>query len=201
VNTPAGTSASDEAARYGRVAIGLHWAVAAAIFCTFPLGLYMADLPLSPRKLQLVSYHKWIGITVLALACVRLAWRLTHRPPALPASVQVWQRRAAALAHGTLYGLIIAIPLTGWLYSSALGVPTLYFRLWQLPDVVGRDKALAEALKLAHQTLNFMLLAMVVVHVAAALKHQFVERDGLLLRMLPWRRYLGSSGSAGSARR
>jgi cytochrome b561 len=188
------------AGRYGGVAIALHWLVAGAILVTFPLGLYMVELPLSPRKLQLVSYHKWIGVTVFALMCVRLVWRLTHAPPA-PPPMPAWQRRAAAGAHWGLYGLLLAIPLTGWLYSSAAGVPTVYLGLWQLPDVVGKDKALAEGLKLAHQSLNFALLALVVVHVAAALKHHFVDRDGLLARMLPRRSYFGSSGSGGIERR
>ena len=187
--------------RYGAVAIAFHWLVAAALFVTFPLGLYMADLPLSPRKLTLVSYHKWIGVTVLALMSLRLAWRLTHRPPPLPPAMPAWQRRAATLAHWMLYALLLAIPLSGWLYSSAVGVPTVYLGLWQLPDLVGKDKALAEALKLAHKSLNFTLLALVVVHVAAAIKHHFVDRDGLLARMLPGRAYLGSSGSGGSERR
>jgi cytochrome b561 len=192
------------AARYGAVAIAFHWLVAAALFVTFPLGLYMADLPLSPRKLALVSYHKWIGVTVLALMSLRLAWRLTHRPPPLPLAMPAWQGRAATLAHWALYGLLLAIPLSGWLYSSAVGVPTVYLGLWQLPDLVGKDKALAEALKLAHKALNFTLLALVVVHVAAALKHHFVDRDGLLARMLPWParwNYFGASGSGGSERR
>jgi cytochrome b561 len=188
-------------ARYGAVAIALHWLVAAAIFATFPLGLYMADLPLSPRKLTLVSYHKWIGVTVLALMSLRLAWRLTHRPPPLPLTMPAWQRRAATLAHWMLYVLLLAIPLSGWLYSSAVGVPTVYLGLWQLPDLVGKDKALAEALKLAHKSLNFTLLALVVVHVAAAIKHHFVDRDRLLARMLPGGAYFGSSGSGGSERK
>jgi cytochrome b561 len=191
-------------ARYGGIAIALLWLVAGAIFATFPLGLYMADLPLSPRKLQLVSYHKWIGVTVLALMCLRLAWRLTHRPPPLPAAVPAWQRRAAMIAHWALYVLLLAIPMSGWLYSSAAGVPTVYLGLWQLPDLVAKDKALADALNLAHKSLNFVLLGLVVVHVAAALKHHFVDRDGLIARMQPWsarRGYLGSSGSAGRERR
>jgi cytochrome b561 len=188
-------------ARYDGVAIALHWAVAVAIFCTFPLGLYMADLPPSPSRLELVSYHRWIGITVLALAGVRLTWRLSHRPPALPASMPAWQRRAAGIAHGALYALIVAAPLSGWTYSSAAGEPTVYLGLWRLPDLIAPDEAAAKTLKLVHQGLNFALLAIVVVHVAAAIKHQFVDRDGLLGRMLPGGAHLGSSGSGGSERR
>ena len=178
---------ADEA-RYTRIAIALHWAIAALILCTFPLGLYMADLPLSPHKLRVYSYHKWIGVTVFGLAALRLAWRATHRPPPLPQAVPAWQRRAAHGVHWLLYALLLAIPLSGWLHSSATGVPTVYLGLWQLPDVVAKDKALAAALKLAHQTLNFTLLALVVLHVAAALKHHFVDRDRVLARMLPARR-------------
>jgi cytochrome b561 len=172
-------------ARYNRVAIALHWLVAGAIFTTFPLGLYMADLPLSPRKLELVSYHKWIGVTVLALMCLRLAWRLTHPPPAPLPTMAAWQRRAAAGVHLALYALLLVIPVSGWLYSSAVGVPTVYLGLWQLPDLVGKDKAVADLLRLAHVALNFALLGLVVAHVAAAIKHHFVDRDGLLARMLP----------------
>jgi cytochrome b561 len=191
-------------ARYGAVAIALHWLVAVALFVTFPLGLYMADLPLSPRKLVLVSYHKWIGVTVFALMSLRLAWRLSHHPPPLPPAMPAWQRRAATLAHWVLYALLLTIPLSGWLYSSAVGVPTVYLGLWQLPDLVGKDAALADILKLAHKTLNFALLALVVVHIAAAIKHHFVDRDGLLARMRPWparRNYFGSSGSGGIERK
>ena len=189
------------AARYGGVAIFLHWTIAAAIFCTFPLGVYMADLPPAPHRLELVAYHRWIGITVLALACARLAWRITHPPPTLPVAVPAWQRRVAAVAHWVLYALIVAIPLSGWAHSSAAGEPTVYLGLWTLPDPVARDEALAGTLKRVHQGLNFALLALVIVHVSAAIKHQFVDRDGLIGRMLPGGAHFGSSGSGGSERR
>jgi cytochrome b561 len=187
-------------ARYHPVAIALHWLVAVAVVVTFPLGVYMADLPQSVRRAELAVVHRWIGVTVFALMGARLLWRLGHRPPPLPAALPAWQRRAAALAHGGLYALLLAIPLSGWLYSSAAGVPTVYFDLWRLPDLVGENEALAAALKLAHQSLNFALLALVVAHVAAAVKHHFVDRDGLLARMLPGG-YFGASGRGGSARR
>jgi len=114
-----------------------------ADFCGFPLGVYMQDLPLSPTKLQLYSYHKWIGITVLLLAGLRVVWRLTHRPPPLPDSVVRWQRQVSAAVHGLLYVLILAIPLSGWLMSSAKGFPVVWFGVMPLPDLVGKDKALA----------------------------------------------------------
>lgn len=102
-------------ARYSTPAIVLHWLMALAIFAAFPLGLYMADLPLSPDKLRLYSYHKWIGVTVLLLVAIRLVWRLAHTPPALPGHISRWRRRASAAVHGLLYLLMIAIPVSGWL--------------------------------------------------------------------------------------
>jgi cytochrome b561 len=174
--------------RYSAPAIALHWLVAALLLATFPLGVYMTGLPLSPRKLQLVAYHKWIGVTVFALAWLRLAWRLYRPAPPHPPSMALWQRRAAHAVHGLLYVLLIAIPLSGWLFSSASGVPTVYLGLWQLPDLVDRDKALAATLRGVHLALNWTLAALVVIHVAAALKHHLADRDGLLYRMLPSRR-------------
>lgn len=171
-----------QGARYTRPAIALHWLIALLIFATIPLGVYMSDLALSPTKLRLYSYHKWIGVSVFLLACLRLAWRATHRPPLLPV-MPAWQARAAVLVHAGLYVLIFATPLSGWLYSSAIGVPTVYFGIWQLPDLVGRDKELASILKVLHKALVVVLSGLVIAHVVAALRHQFVQRDGLLGRM------------------
>ncbi|MBN8770456.1 MAG: cytochrome b [Thiobacillus sp.] len=169
--------------RYSTPAIVLHWLVALLIFVAFPLGLYMADLPLSPEKLKLFSYHKWIGVTVFMLAGLRVVWRLTHTPPPLPASVASWQRRASAVAHGLLYLLILVIPISGWLMSSAKGVQTVWFGVLPLPDLIGKDKALGHLLEEVHETLNYTLLALVVLHVAGALQHHFIERQPFLQRM------------------
>ncbi len=169
--------------RYTRPAIVLHWLVALLIFVAFPLGVYMHELPLSPGKLQLYSYHKWIGITILMLASLRVVWRLTHTPPALPDSISGWQRRASQVVHGLLYLLILAIPLSGWLMSSAKGFQTVWFGVLPLPDLVGKDKALGEQLAELHQILNFILLFLVILHVGAALKHQFMERLPFMQRM------------------
>ncbi len=173
-------------ARYTSSAIMLHWFVALAVFCAFPLGLYMHDLPLSPTKLHLYSYHKWIGITALILAVVRIFWRITHQPPPLPSGMPRWEQIAAHGVHHGLYVLMLVIPLSGWLMSSALGVPVVWLGVVQLPDLVDKNKALGDLLKVIHKLLNFTLLALLVVHVGAALKHHFIERDGLLARMLPF---------------
>jgi len=177
---------------YTRTAIALHWAIALLIFVTFPLGLYMTGLPLSPQKLKLYGYHKWIGVTVFLLAAARLAWRLTHPAPPLPASVPAWQRRASAAVHAALYVLMLAIPLSGWLMSSAKGVPTVWLGLVRLPDLVARNDALGEVLRGVHMGLNAALFALVLVHVAAALKHHLIDRDEVLQRMLPWRMTRGA---------
>jgi len=169
--------------RYSTPAVVLHWLVALLIFAGFPLGLYMVDLPLSPDKLKLYSYHKWIGITVLLLVAVRVSWRLTHVPPPLPASVAAWQRQASAVVHGLLYLLMIAIPLSGWLMSSAKGFQTVWFGVLPLRDLIGKDKALGDQLAEVHTILNFTLLALVVLHVGAALQHHFIERQPFLQRM------------------
>ena len=168
--------------RYTGTAIVLHWLLAVALVGSFSVGLYMHDLPFSPARLKLFNYHKWAGITILVLSAVRLAWRLTHQPPPdLP--MPAWQRRAAHAAHWALYGLFFAVPLVGWAYSSAAGFPVVWFGVVPLPDFVPADKALAETLKGLHVFLAFSLALLVLGHVAGAIKHQFVDRDGLLERM------------------
>jgi cytochrome b561 len=171
--------------RYSNTAIALHWLIALLIFVAFPLGLYMSDLQLSPTKLQLFSYHKWIGITVLILAVVRLGWRVTHTPPALPDSIAKLQQIASNIVHGFLYVLLFVIPFSGWLMSSAKGFKTVLFGVLPLPDLIGKDKELGKLLELVHQSLNYVLLLLVVLHVAALIKHRFIDRDEVLTRMLP----------------
>ncbi len=171
------------AMRYSTPAIVLHWLAALLIFVAFPLGVYMHELPLSPGKLKLYSYHKWIGITLLMLAALRVTWRLTHTPPPLPADMAAWQRRASAIVHGLLYVLMIAIPLSGWLMSSAKGFQTVWFGVLPLPDLVEKNRELGDLLAGVHQALNFTLLALVIMHVGAALQHHFIERRPFLQRM------------------
>lgn len=169
--------------RYGSVARSLHWLMAVMILGIMALGIYMHELPLSPDKLKYYSWHKWAGVTVFALVWFRLAWRITHPAPPLPASLSPSMQRAAHAGHALLYGLMIVIPLSGWLMSSAKGVPTVWFGVVPLPDLLGRDKALGDALQLTHKILNFVLMATLLGHVIAALWHQFVLKDGTLRRM------------------
>lgn len=178
--------------RYHPGSIALHWLLALMILGSLAVGLYMTGLPLSPTRLKLVNWHKWAGVTILALSAVRLLWRLAHRPPPA-APMPAWQRRAAHGAHAVLYALFFAVPLAGWAYSSATGFPVVLFGVLPLPDFVGADRALSETLKPLHQWLAYVLAAVVALHVAAALKHHFVDGDGLLWRMMPARRRVGSA--------
>jgi cytochrome b561 len=171
--------------RYTPAAIALHWIVAFLILANLALGLYTVDLPLSPAKLRNFSYHKWIGVTVFMLAAARLLWRLAHAPPALPVAMAPWERRTAHLTHALLYVLFFAAPLTGWLFSSAAGFQTVYLGVVPIPDLLSKDKGLADALKLAHKSINYTLAAVIVLHAAAALKHHFIDKDDVLRRMLP----------------
>ena len=181
-----------DANRYGGGAIALHWILAVAIVGSFSVGLYMSDLPFSPQRLKLYNWHKWAGVTILALSALRLSWRLTHRAPPLPErmlfAMPAWQRHAHHVTHALLYALFFAVPLSGWAYSSAAGFPVVWFGVLALPDWVPVNKELADALlKPLHQAFAFALAALVVLHLTATLKHQFVDRDGLFWRMWPRR--------------
>lgn len=166
-----------------------HWLVVLLIVAAYAVAWTMVDLKLSPTKLRLFNYHKWIGVTVFALAALRLAWRLGHRPPPLPAGMAAWERQAAEIAHRLLYLLMFAVPLSGWLMSSAKGFQTVYLGVLPIPDALGKNAALGQALTEVHEALTWLLLALVALHAAAALKHHFVDRDDVLRRMLPqWRR-------------
>ena len=177
--------------RYSLTAIGLHWVLALALLAIFGVGLYMADLPFSPQRVKLYNWHKWAGVCILALSLVRLGWRLSHRPPALPQAIALampqWQKRVHSGVQYAMYALFFVVPLVGWAYSSAAGFPIVVFGVLPLPDFVPVDKALAELIKPWHELTAFALMGLAGVHVAAAIKHHWVDRDGLLQRMWPGR--------------
>ncbi|HEX7403878.1 MAG TPA: cytochrome b [Usitatibacter sp.] len=172
-------------ARYSSPAIALHWIVAVLILFNLAYGLYTVSLPLSPQKLRLFSYHKWIGITILGLAAARLLWRLGHRPPHLPGGMKPWEARASVATHACLYALFFAAPLSGWLFSSAAGFQTVYLGVLPIPDLLSKNKELAEILRITHHWINYTMAAVIVLHVGAALKHHFIDRDDVLTRILP----------------
>ena len=173
--------------RYTGVAIGLHWLIGLMIVTSLGVGLYMVSLSLSPDKLRLYSWHKWAGVTIFILVLVRSLWRLTHPAPPLPDDVPVWQRKVAEATHYALYALMIVIPLTGWLMSSAKGFQTVYFGVVPIPDLLAKNEGLGETLALVHRYLNYSMIGLVIAHIAAALKHHFIDKDDILRRMLPAR--------------
>jgi cytochrome b561 len=172
---------------YTGTAKTLHWTAAVLIVCGFSLGLFMTRLEISPNTLRLYAWHKWIGITVFLITVARVAWRATHPAPAPLPSMPDWQKRASRAAHWFLLALMVIIPISGWIYSSATGVSVVYLGVIPLPDLVGKDRESAKALLILHKTLNYTLAAVVTVHVAAALKHRFVDHDDVMARMLPGR--------------
>lgn len=170
-------------ARYSRPAVLLHWLIALLVLGLFPLGIYMADLAVSPTKLKLYSYHKWAGVTVFALALLRVLWRLRNAPPAFPQTQSALQQRMARAGHALLYLFMLSAPITGWLMSSAYGFTTVWFGVLPLPDLLSENEALGDLLKLVHRYLNYSFIALVIGHIAAAFKHQWIDRDGTLERM------------------
>ena len=166
--------------------MALHWLLALLILASLGLGLYMTGLSFSPTRLRLYNWHKWLGMVVLILSAARLLWRLSHQPPAdLP--MPAWQSRVAHGAHGALYVLFFAVPLSGWAYSSAAGFPIVLFGVLPLPDWVSVNRELSESLKPLHHWLAYGLGGVVALHVAGALKHRVIDRDQVLQRMLPSR--------------
>ena len=182
--------------RYDAVAMTLHWLIAAAVLALLVAGLWMTDAIKQPETrnfaYRVYQWHKALGLTVLVLTVVRLGWRLANPPPPLPADMSRWERIGAELSHGAFYVLLLAIPLAGWAMVSAspLGLPTIVFGLFEWPHIPMladlADKKPTEAFfRATHKYMGFGLMALLALHVAAALKHQFVNRDGVLARMTP----------------
>jgi cytochrome b561 len=172
--------------RYTRTAIAFHWLIAVLIVGAFIMGLVMTDIPgLTPTKLKYYSWHKWTGVTILALAALRLLWRLAHPAPHYPASMPRRQHGAADGLHGLLYLLMFAVPLSGYFYTLSAGVPVVYLGLFKLPVLIEANPAIKPVLKEVHFWLNMALAGAVALHIAAALKHRLVDRDDIMQRMLP----------------
>lgn len=173
--------------RYGAFAQALHWLVAALVLALFAIGWFMEGLPLGPEKIEVFNLHKSIGVTVLVLMLLRLAWRLISPPPPLPAAMSGLERRAAKLSHLALYLLLFAQPVIGLLHSSAANFPVVVFGALTLPPLVGPDETLKQQLEGLHGLLAWVILALITLHVAAALRHHLLLKDSVLRRMLPGR--------------
>lgn len=177
-----------EAKRYGATAQLLHWTIAALIVVQFSLAWSFDDLPNGTRKLKLIALHKSFGMTILMLAVLRLLWRLWHAPPPPPTGMTPLERRLARATHATLYTLIFVMPVTGWLMSSAKAYSVSWFNLFTWPNLIGKSQVAFEVLRTTHDVLSNVLLAIAVLHLLAAIKHHFWDRDDVLVRMLPFSR-------------
>jgi cytochrome b561 len=187
--------------RYATIAIILHWLMAVLIIWQIWIGIWMSGAINDPASqaaaYEAFQFHKSLGLTLLVLAVVRLLWRITHGFPELPRDIPTWQRVAARISHYLLYAFILLIPLTGWIYvstgwnsdtGSAFAIPTVWFGLFEWPHIPGLDGngPLADIAVEMHELLAWSLIALLVVHVAAALKHHFADRDDVLWSMLPF---------------
>jgi cytochrome b561 len=174
------------AARYSVVAKAFHWIIAALIVTQFVLASLEDDLPIGARKLALLARHKSVGMTILMLAILRLLWRLKHPPPALPSEMTPLQRALARGTHMAFYVLLFVMPITGWMMSSAKNYSVSWFGLFTWPNLIGKNEAAYNFLHATHETLSDILFAIAVLHILAALKHHFWNKDNVLLRMLPF---------------
>ncbi len=173
--------------RYGWPLIGLHWLTLVLIVAAYVMGTILDDMKLSPLKLQLYAWHKWVGLLVLFLVPLRLGFRLADKMDHRRGLTR-FEIRVSAIVHGLLYLLLIVAPVLGWLHSSASGFSVVWFGVLPMPDLIGKDKALAEVLKELHEVSVNLLVTLVVLHAAAGLYHHHVRRDGVLARMVPWLR-------------
>ncbi|GAB3465042.1 cytochrome b [Massilia terrae] len=174
--------------RYGSVAILLHWLMAFLMIGLVALGLYMVRLPdvgFDTKKITLILLHKEFGLLVLLLFAVRLAWRITQILPQLVAHLPDWQKVAARFVHLCFYALMFALPVSGWLMSSAAGIPVSFFGLFLLPDFLPHDEYLFQRLIGIHKWFAYGLILLIFVHVGAALRHHFLFKDDTVRKMLP----------------
>lgn len=175
----------DSEHHWGAVSRSLHWLMAMLIAVQWGLGRVGHEMARSPAKLDVLTWHKSLGVLLLLLAVLRLAWRLRNRSPAPPGPAPAWELRAARVTHLALYALMLAIPLSGWVMASARNIPFRVFWLLPWPDIVQPSESLGQAAGAVHAALATLLLAVLGVHVAAALRHHFILRDDVLRRMLP----------------
>lgn len=175
---------------WGTISKTFHWLIVALILVQYTLAEVAEDMSLGLEKFRTLALHKSFGITILALAALRLLWRWMNPTPALPNTLKPYERVLARSTHFALYALLFAQPITGWMMSSAANFPVSYFGWFTLPNLLAPDKGLEELLHDVHENLFLALVALSVLHVAAALKHHFWLKDDVLKRMLPFGRWM-----------
>lgn len=169
---------------WGGMARALHWGMALLLVAQVVLGKVGHEMARSPAKLDVLTWHKSIGVLLLFLLIFRLGWRLTNPVPQLPPEEPPILQRLAGWTHGLLYLLMAALPLSGWVMSSAANIPFKVFWRMPWPRITGPNAELAERAETVHEWLATLLIALVAVHALAALWHHFHKRDRVLLRML-----------------
>ncbi len=169
---------------FGIIAISFHWLMAIIMIGLVILGLYMTDLPVSLEKLKLFGWHKEFGLLILFLAMFRIVWRIGNITPLLPLTMQAWEKLAAHAAHWAFYFFMFALPITGWLLTSAAGLQPSFFGLFTLPVLIAPNHDLQHLFAEIHEWLAYGLIATFFAHVGAALKHHFINKDDILKRIL-----------------
>jgi len=163
----------------------LHWSIAAVLLIQIPLAWYMTDLPLGPDKFAKYALHKSFGMTLFTLAVVRLVWALIGKRPQLPPGTKLYEKILAKVTQGLLYLIVLVMPISGWIMSSAANVPVTIFGVLTLPSLVAPNEQLMESMEEVHEIQAIVLLTLVTVHFLAGLKHHFIDRDNVLHSMLP----------------
>lgn len=167
---------------YGLIAISLHWIMAVLMIGLLAIGLYMTPLPVSIEKLKLYGWHKELGLLVLALAMIRLTWRLSNKTPHLV--IPWYEKIAARFVHWAFYGFMFAMPITGWLITSAAGLPASFFGLFTLPNLIEPNEQARLFFQWIHHWLGYALIVAILLHVTGALKHHLIDKDDILRRMI-----------------
>lgn len=170
--------------RYSLIARAIHWLTALLVLTMVPAGLIMIRIDGGQLQNQLFDYHRSVGVVLMILTVVRLAYRLTHKPAPLPSDIPMWQRTAAKMTHVFIYAFLLVNPFIGWVATSAYPAKITVFGLFTMPAIVGKDRALSEQLFTVHEILGLLFTAAVLMHIGAALYHGIIRRDGVLSRML-----------------
>lgn len=169
---------------YGLITIFLHWTMVVLIIGLIILGLVMVDLPIGLKKLRYFGWHKEYGMLALLIGLLRFVWRLSNRTPALPVSIPVWQKHSAHFVHWMFYVYMLLMPVTGWILTSAAGLPVSFFGLFVFPDLVSPSKNLMNTMILTHELMGYALIGAILLHTSAAFLHHFYYKDNVLRGMI-----------------
>jgi cytochrome b561 len=178
-------TANHDVMRYSRVAVWLHLLIGVAVVANIGLAMLTEDMPKATR-MAAMWVHKPLGITILVLTVARILWRLTHKPPPVPAAIPSWQAMLGKAVHFIFYALLILLPLSGWIWMSAADAPISFFGLFDVPAITGPDKALGKVMHDRHEVLGLTMLGLVILHFLAALKHHYIDHTRFISRMNPF---------------